>query len=253
MEPDAPPHSVYGDDQCPENDLFCQEFFLHAYAMLNQSKEEFIESKEGYTYIKASTQVKFARHIISLIRGPCGNIKKWEYKMSQLLKTISVDGVATDYLDVDQVLYGFVSEFRNQRGAFQKSLEKEFMTLFETFSAAADVSFDVFDKMIENIAMGNNSNDAHDPLIQYPGEISKIRAFIFALTAGEKNDTAFNATNFCAGVSRYGVENPVPCVSMRCQLYGNPKFIMDELREAEKTYGKYKIKIHIKKYHERQE
>ena len=90
----------------------------------------------------------------------------------------SVDGVATDYLYVDQVLYGFISEFSNQRGAFQKSLEKEFMTLFKTFSTMPDVSFDIFHKMIENISMGNNSADVHDPLIQNPGEISKTRAFV---------------------------------------------------------------------------
>ena len=49
-----PPHSLYDDTQCPENDLFCQEFFLHAYALLNTNKDEFVESKEGYTYIKAT-------------------------------------------------------------------------------------------------------------------------------------------------------------------------------------------------------
>ena len=75
--------------------------------------------------------------------------------------------------------------------------------------------------------MGSNSKDAHDPLIQFPGEISRIRAFVFALTAGENNDTAFNAENFCSGLARYGVESPTPCVSMRCQLYGNTKTIMD--------------------------
>lgn len=51
--------------------------------------------------MKASTQAKLARNIIALIRGPSGNIKKWEYKMSQLLKKITVDGIKTDYIDVD--------------------------------------------------------------------------------------------------------------------------------------------------------
>ena len=101
--------------------------------------------------------------------------------------------------------------------------------------------------------MGKNNDDTHDPLIQYPGELAKIRAFVFALTAGERNTSAFNAANFCAGLTRYGVESPVPCVSMRCQLYGNPKYIMDHLREAEEQYGKYKIKIHMKRYSEREE
>ena len=39
-----PPHSFYGDTVCPDNDLYAQEFFLHAYSLFNQAKEDFIES-----------------------------------------------------------------------------------------------------------------------------------------------------------------------------------------------------------------
>ncbi len=87
-----------------------------------------------------------------------------------------------------------------------------------------------------------------DPLIQFPGEISKVRAFIFSLTAGLDNNSAFNCDNFLAGITRFGVESPTPCVSMRCQLYGNTKTILDQLKLAEKEYGKLKLKIHTKRY-----
>jgi hypothetical protein len=60
-----------------------------------------------------------------------------------------------------------------------------------------------------------------DPLIDFPGEISKIRAYVYCLTAGEKNTDTFGPMNFVAGLSRFGVENPTPCVSSRAQLYGN--------------------------------
>jgi hypothetical protein len=46
-----------------------------------------------------------------------------------------------------------------------------------------------------------------------------------------------------AGCWRFGVENPIPSVSVRCALFGNSKNIMFILKEAEKVYGKSKIKI----------
>ena len=64
--------------------------------------------------------------------------------------------------------------------------------------------------------MGGLDDDAcFDPLIEFPGEISMVRAYIFALTAGIANTRKFNVDNFIAGVARFGVENPTPCVSAR--------------------------------------
>mmetsp|Transcript_34621 Transcript_34621/g.52953 ORF Transcript_34621/g.52953 Transcript_34621/m.52953 type:complete len:192 (+) Transcript_34621:3015-3590(+) len=75
-----------------------------------------------------------------------------------------------------------------------------------------------------------------------------IRAYIFSLTAGRKNDGSFSPENFIAGISRYGIENPVPCVSQRLQLYGNSRTILEMLAKAEKKYGTLKLKIHTNRY-----
>ena len=87
-----------------------------------------------------------------------------------------------------------------------------------------------------------------DPLIDFTSEISMVRAYIFCLTAGEKNNTTFSANNFIAGISRFGVENPTPCVSSRAQLYGNTLDIHSMMLRAEEKWGKFKLKLHTKKY-----
>ena len=48
---------------------------------------------------------------------------------------------------------------------------------------------------------------------------------------------------FMAGCFRFAVENPMPTVSVRCALYGNSKDIMTIIKDAEKLYGRPKIKI----------
>ena len=84
--------------------------------------------------------------------------------------------------------------------------------------------------------------------MSYPGQITQIRAYAFALTAGKGNDGKFNAENFVTGLSRFGVEVPAPNISERCQMYGNSRGIIAQLRIAEKTYGKMSMKVHFKRY-----
>ena len=43
-----------------DNDLYCQEFFLYAYSLLCSDRQDFLESKEGYTYVKLKHHDKVA-------------------------------------------------------------------------------------------------------------------------------------------------------------------------------------------------
>jgi len=167
-----------------------------------------------------------------------------------MVKKVTIDGAEVDYIDVDACLYEMLKEFKNQKEAFQKSLEKSFMDNLDTYSADSKCSFDNFKKMIENIQMGtlDQANMYFDPLIDFPGEISIVRAYIFCLTSGEANNDAFSPENFISGLSRFGIENPVPCVSQRLSLYGNSRTIMDMLKKAEKKYGSLNLRVHSKIY-----
>ena len=86
--------------------------------MFARARRAFVESKEGKTYIPLSDHDRLAKHIISQIRGPCGNITKWNYKVEQMVKSISVNGADVDFVDLDDLLYAMMNEFKNQKGAF---------------------------------------------------------------------------------------------------------------------------------------
>ena len=78
--------------------------------------------------------------------------------------------------------------------------------------------------MVESVQMGGLENTEQDqlidPLIMFPTEISMIRSYVFAISSGETNRSEFGVDNFVGSLARYGIENPVPCVSYRIQLYG---------------------------------
>lgn len=182
---DKPPHALYSDYECAENDVYAQEFFMHSYAVFITARRAFYESREGHTFIRMSDQERLARRVVTSLRGPCGNIDKWNYKMEQMKHIIVIDSQDVEFLDVDQVLYSLLYEYKNQRGAFQKSLEREFMKHFETFSADAVCDFETFDKIIESCNLSHIMNkDFFDPLITFAGHITKVRAYVFAITAG---------------------------------------------------------------------
>lgn len=95
------PLGFTGDKDVPDHDLYVQEFFLHCFAIIMQNKENFIENQKGNTYIKLSDHDRFTKMLIGTIRGPSGNLQKWKGKMKALVTRIPIEGVDTDFLDLD--------------------------------------------------------------------------------------------------------------------------------------------------------
>ena len=71
------PHAYLKDTEVSTNDIYCQEFFLHAYSLLANDRKNFKESKEGMTYVRVKHHDKVCNKIIPLIKGPCGDLQKW--------------------------------------------------------------------------------------------------------------------------------------------------------------------------------
>lgn len=121
------PHAFLKDTDLAANDVFCQEFFLHAYSLLSQDRKNFLESREGFTYVKIKHHDKVASKIISLIRGSGGDIQKWNLKVRRLVKRIKNKGnQESDYLDFDLITGMMMEEYRAQRANQRKDLERQF-------------------------------------------------------------------------------------------------------------------------------
>lgn len=77
-----------------------------------------------------------------------------------------------------------------------------------------------------------------NPLVSFAGKMSHVRAYIYSAIAAPQNNTEMTDPYFIAGLSRFGIENPVPVVSARCWLYGNSRDIITQLEKAEKRWGR---------------
>lgn len=86
------PHAILRDADIAVQDVFSQEFFLHAYSLLSQDRRRFLESSEGQTYVNLRFHDRVASKIITLIRGSGGDIQKWNLKVRRLSKRIKNKG-----------------------------------------------------------------------------------------------------------------------------------------------------------------
>mmetsp|Transcript_20352 Transcript_20352/g.31085 ORF Transcript_20352/g.31085 Transcript_20352/m.31085 type:complete len:230 (+) Transcript_20352:339-1028(+) len=68
------PHAYLKDQEVSDNDIFCQEFFLHIFSLFSQDRLNFLESREGMTYVRVKHHDKIAGRILPLIRGPSGDL-----------------------------------------------------------------------------------------------------------------------------------------------------------------------------------
>ena len=71
---ESAPHGYLKDHEVSDFDVFSQEFFLHAYSLFSSDRPNFVESREGRTWVKVKHHEMVAKRIIPLIRGPCGDL-----------------------------------------------------------------------------------------------------------------------------------------------------------------------------------
>lgn len=117
------PHGFIKDQDVNDNDIYSQEFFLHCFALLNEDRVAFVESREGYTYVRVKHHDKISSKIINLIRGPCGDLQKWNLKIRRMVKKIkNKQGTEQDYLELDLIIQMMMDEYKNQRRLYQKDL-----------------------------------------------------------------------------------------------------------------------------------
>ena len=86
---------------------------MHSFALLSVAKSKFLESREGKTYMRLQDHDSLAKRLISQIRGPCGSLEKWNNKVAHMVRKITRDEAEVQYVDVDEVLYGLMNEFKN--------------------------------------------------------------------------------------------------------------------------------------------
>jgi hypothetical protein len=86
------------------------------------------------TYVRVKHHDKVASKIMPLIKGPCGDLQKWNLKIRRMVKRMpsKQTGAEGDYLDLDIILGMMTDEYKNQRRLYQRDLAKQFMRQIES-------------------------------------------------------------------------------------------------------------------------
>mmetsp|Transcript_561 Transcript_561/g.489 ORF Transcript_561/g.489 Transcript_561/m.489 type:complete len:336 (-) Transcript_561:38-1045(-) len=155
------------------------------------------------------------------------DLKKWYHKIRRFVKRLPEEGKTAapgsiqitqqteiEYVDVDQVLSGYLDEYLAKKQKNQKLLTKHFVKFFQEQEGIFNTD--------EIISVCRNLTPDTNPIsrfVSYPGEISFLRSFLFALTSQNNSFDISNKT-FLKGCSRFGVDSPYPIVMQKLYLYG---------------------------------
>ena len=81
--------------------------------MFTSVKGTFFESKEGNTYIRMMDHDRLAKHVVATLRGPCGNLEKWNYKVDQMKSVQVINEQDVEFVNLDSLLYSLLYEYKN--------------------------------------------------------------------------------------------------------------------------------------------
>jgi len=115
----------------PNVDIYLQEFFMHAFAILFRHKDDLFDSKDGITYLMYEHEENATQALITWF-GEEDN-RKWFNRVRKSMKRIKInptDEQETELIDIDILLEMYVEEFQGRKKKILKDLQKEFMKKF---------------------------------------------------------------------------------------------------------------------------
>ncbi|CAI2376513.1 unnamed protein product [Moneuplotes crassus] len=227
VETDANSHSC---------DIYMQEFFYFAYSCF----KEFRETDDGLTLIKCDLEEELTPKVLFWMGE--NDLKKWYHKIRKHVKRLpeevdkfemrhpSQPPIEIEYVDVDQVLNGYLDEYMTKKQKNQKVLTKHFVKFFQEQEGIFNSD--------EIISVCSNLTPETNPVskyVSYPGEITFLRSFLFALTSQSNSFDISNKT-FLKGCSRFGVDSPYPIISKKIFMYsGGINSLVEVIEEDTKT------------------
>ena len=215
---------VETDSNAHSCDIYLQEFFYFAYSCF----KDFRETEDGISLIKYEVEEEMTPKILFWMSE--NDLKKWYHKIRRHVKRLSEetgknepkqpanmdlnDSIKVEYVDIDQVLSGYLDEYLAKKQKNQKQLTKHFVKFFQEQEGIFNT--DEVISVCSNIIPESNPISKH---VSYPSEITFMRAFLFSLTS-QKNSFDISNKTFLKGCSRFGIDSPYPTISKKLFLYG---------------------------------
>jgi hypothetical protein len=112
----------------PMTDVFLQEFLMFAYCLITKDRKGFVESKEGFTYIKCTYEQRQTAKVMSYLYGENlaqRDMVSWSKSIKFAVrkqKLNATDEQETDFIDIDYLITLYVTEYQKLRSLFQRKL-----------------------------------------------------------------------------------------------------------------------------------
>jgi len=132
------------------------------------------------------------------------------------------------------------------------AFKKEFLRTTGQVEARLDIS--TYREIIKSAYQVEGLLGSHhqNVMMHFPGPISETRAYIASLMMTARNDSNVGGAHVISGLSRYGLDSPMPSVATRLAYYGNPITIREALADAAAKYNADKsegaFNIDLKKF-----
>lgn len=123
-----------------------------------------------------------------------------------------------------------MDEFIAKKQKNQKILTKHFVKFFQEQEGIFNT--DEIKSVCSHVIPDENPVS---PYVNYPGEITYFRAFLYALTC-QSNSFDISNKHFLKGVSKFGIDSPFPCIAKKIYLYGNEINLAEIIKEKVSSF-----------------
>lgn len=74
------------DVEIPLNDIYLQDFFFYCFSFYAKESKQFVDSDEGFTYVKLRAEIMHSRNILNTLHGDTGSGMKYPESWQSAIK-----------------------------------------------------------------------------------------------------------------------------------------------------------------------
>jgi hypothetical protein len=119
----------------------------------------------------------------------------------------------------------YLEEFKLYKKQTNKKIQKAFMAFTQKSALVSEITTDMVHRVIKEA----RPKIKFPPFLSQTSEFTTVRAFMYGLMT-VKNTAKLNEVQFSAGLTRFGIENPMPVLKKRIALHGNTEDVLSLLK-----------------------
>ncbi len=212
-------YTMETDTNNASTDIYLQDYYLTCFSLCHKERSALIESAEGNTYFLAEKEPALSGATLSWMTET--ERKEWTGLVKKHVKK-GIEGTDKELIDVDVLLSLYLDQYLTKK-------KKQQGTILKQFNRAFNQNEGIFTtEEVGSVVQAAKLGKPPSPFSQYPGTVSRLRAFMYALTC-DANSYEIKAKHFLAGCTRFGLDAPFPFIYARIYLFGTSTEVEKEV------------------------